>query len=434
VYVRALRLRDFRSWQRLEVELPPGVVVFAGPNGHGKTNLVEALGYLSTLSSHRVPGDGPLIRAGTESAKAAAAVINHQRELIVQVAINAGKANRAAINRTRCQRTRDILGILRTVVFAPEDLALVRGDPSERRRYVDELTASRRPAAAGVRAEYDKVVRQRTALLKRASSELRRGGFHGSVATLEAWNAHLAEYGSRLVASRLATVHQVAPHVAERYQAIAPSSRAAGLRYRSTLEVSLPQGFLDPGREPQPGDVEIIEGAFHAELAKAQRREIERGMSLVGPHRDDIEIELGGTPAKGFASHGESWSLALALRLGAFELMRGDGTDPVLILDDVFAELDATRRAALARCAAGVEQVLITAAVPEDIPAELQATRFDVRAEEGPGGRVSILEGPDEGRLSDISGFSPAPSDAPSEEVRDNGLSTSDNEEGGDGG
>nr|WP_206038292.1 DNA replication/repair protein RecF [Rhodococcus sp. HNM0569] len=393
-----MTLRDFRSWDTLALELTPGCTVFVGPNGHGKTNIVEAVGYLSTLSSHRVSSDAPLIRAGTEQAVASATVVNAGRELTVEVELNDGKANRARINRSPCRRTREILGVLRTVTFSPEDLALVRGEPGERRRFLDELATSLRPATAGIRADYDKVVRQRSALLKSAAGALRRGSRSdegaSALATLDVWDAHLAQHGAHLLAERLSAVHRLAPHVSEAYRSIAPQSRPAYIRYRSTLAGVVPDEFLDPAREPEGGDVDLLIDAFHVELSRMRSREIERGTSLVGPHRDDLELHLGDGPAKGFASHGESWSYALSLRLGSFALMRTDGSDPVLVLDDVFAELDRTRRAALATVAADAEQVLITAAVADDIPAELRATRFAVEARDTDRGRVSTLTGP----------------------------------------
>lgn len=395
MFVRKFSLRDFRSWDAVTVDLEPGCTVFVGRNGHGKTNLLEALGYLSTLSSHRVSSDAPLVRAGAPQAYAGALIANHGRELGIDIEINDGKANRARINQSPARRPREIVGILQTVLFAPEDLSLVRGDPGDRRRFLDELLTARRPRMAGVRADYDKVLRQRSALLKTAGGALRRGARSSdgasALATLDIWDGHLAAHGAQLLASRLRLVHDLAPHLVASYRSLAPESRPASVRYKSSLGTSLPTELLDPTREPEPDDVELLEVSFLNELSEMRQREIERGVCLVGPHRDDLELILGDQPAKGFASHGESWSFALSMRLGAFFLLRDDGSDPVLMLDDVFAELDRKRRAALAGVAAQAEQVLITAAVAEDVPAELSATRFGVEAHDTERGRLSQL-------------------------------------------
>ncbi|QCQ93071.1 DNA replication/repair protein RecF [Rhodococcus sp. SGAir0479] len=401
MFVRKFSLRDFRSWDAVTVDLAPGCTVFVGRNGHGKTNLLEALGYLSTLSSHRVSTDAPLIRAGATQAYAGALVVNHGRELGIDIEINDGKANRARINQSPSRRAREIVGVLQTVLFAPEDLSLVRGDPGDRRRFLDELLTSRRPRMAAVRADYDKVLRQRSALLKTAGGALRRGGRSSdgasALATLDVWDGHLAAHGAQLLQARLRLVHDLAPHLVASYRSLAPESRPASVRYRSSLGSSLPHEMADPTREPESDDLELLEASFLHELSVARQREIERGVCLVGPHRDDLELMLGDQPAKGFASHGESWSFALSMRLGAFFLLRADGSDPVLMLDDVFAELDRKRRTALAGVAAEAEQVLITAAVPEDVPDELSATRFGVAAADTERGRISqitTLDGP----------------------------------------
>lgn len=393
MYIRTLTLRDFRSWEHVDLELPTGRTVFLGANGNGKTNLVEAVGYLSTLGSHRVAGDAPLIRLGQQRSRIGATVVNSGRELRIDVEINQGTANRAQINRSPVRRPREILGVLHTVLFAPEDLALVRGDPSERRRFLDELATARLPRLAGVRADYDRVLRQRSALLKTAGRQIRsRSGNAAELSTLDVWDGHLAVHGAQLLAHRLRLVHELHPYLEQAYRSIAPESRIAAVRYRSN---SLPADFLDPQRCPQPHDVEALEANMLSELASARTKELERGVCLVGPHRDDLDLMLGSAPAKGFASHGESWSFALALRLGAFELLRSAGTDPVLLLDDVFAELDRRRRTALAAVAADAEQVLITAAVPEDVPPELEAEPVRVETEGVADGRTSrIVEAP----------------------------------------
>ena len=375
MYVRHLGLRDFRSWAHVDLELTPGRTVFVGPNGFGKTNLMEALWYCATLGSHRVATDGPLIRAGAERAVISAIAASDGRELAVDIEIVAGRANKARLNRSAVRSPREVLGAVRAVLFAPEDLALVRGDPGERRRYLDELAGVRRPAVAGIRADYDRVVKQRTALLK-SGSKLR--GDRGALETLDVWDGHLAAHGAALMAARLELVNQLAPEVEKAYQLLAPSSRPAAIAYRSSVEVA-------------DTDTAHLQAALLEECARRRDAELDRGMCLVGPHRDDLELRLGDQPAKGFASHGESWSMALALRLAAYELLRAEGSEPVLLLDDVFAELDTARRRALAGVASSAEQVLITAAVDEDIPADWDATRIPVTMSDGENGRSSEL-------------------------------------------
>lgn len=395
MFVRSATLVDFRSWDRLVLDLRPGATVFVGPNGHGKTNILEALGYVATLSSHRVSSDAPLVRSGTSRALIRTSVVNEGRELTVDLEINDGKANRAKINTSPTRRTRDVLGILTTVLFAPEDLSMVRGDPGDRRRYLDDLIVARTPRMAAVRSDYDRVLRQRSALLKTGASALRRGSRSddgaAALATLDVWDTQLAAFGAEIVAHRLRAVRDVAPHVSAAYSSIAPASRPARIEYRTSIAESMPPEMLRLDRAEQSDDIDVIEAAFLQQLSVVRQREIDRGVTLVGPHRDDLELILGADPAKGFASHGESWSFALSLRLGSFELLRSEGSDPVLLLDDVFAELDRARRTALAGVAATAEQVLVTAAVGEDVPPELAARRLDVRAHDRDGGRVSEL-------------------------------------------
>lgn len=377
MYVRHLALHDFRSWSSVEVELTPGRTVFVGSNGFGKTNLVEALWYCATLGSHRVGTDAPLVRAGADRAVVSTIVVNEGRELAVDIEIAAGRANKARLNRSPVRSTREVLGAVRAVLFAPEDLALVRGDPAERRRYLDELATLRRPAVAGIRADYEKVLKQRTALLKSAAGARFRGD-RGVLETLDVWDGHLAAHGAQLIAARLDLVNQLAPEVEKAYQLLAPASRPAAISYRASVDLD------DPGT-----DAEYLEAALLAGLARRRTAELERGVCLVGPHRDDLELRLGDQPAKGFASHGESWSMALSLRLAAYELLRAEGGEPVLLLDDVFAELDTARRQALAGVAASAEQVLVTAAVGEDIPIDWDATRIGITMRDDESGRRS---------------------------------------------
>jgi len=379
MYVRHLGLRNFRLWADVDLELAPGRTVFVGPNGFGKTNLVEALWYCATLGSHRVANDAPLIRVGADCAIISTIVVSEGRELAVDLEIAAGRANKGRLNRSPVRGTREVLGAVRAVLFAPEDLALVRGDPSERRRYLDELATVRRPMIAAVRADYDKTLRQRTALLKSADGGRLRAD-PGLLDTLDIWDGQLAVHGAELMAARLELVNLLAPQVEKAYQLLAPSSRPAGIVYRSGI-----------GSTDQTAGTRELEKELLAALAHRRDAELDRGVCLVGPHRDDLELNLGDQPAKGFASHGESWSMALALRLASYELLRTEGSEPVLILDDVFAELDDSRRRALAAVAAGAEQVLVTAAVAEDIPADWDATRIGITLRDDDAGRASAV-------------------------------------------
>jgi DNA replication and repair protein RecF len=366
VYVRHLQLGSFRNWERVDLALDPGPTVFVGRNGEGKTNLVEAVGYLATMSSHRVSTDAPLVRHGAPQGVVRAALRRGDRELLVEIEVNPGRANRVRVNRAPLPRPRELIGMVKTVLFAPEDLSLVRGDPTERRRFLDELLVSRTPRLAGVRSDYDRVLKQRNALLKTA--RLARGD---ALATLDVWDGHLVDQGSQLLAARLQLVADLAPHVAQAYADVAGAgAAAAGLGYTSTVPLAGDGVPAAPGA-PLP-TVDELAAALREQLAVRRKDEVDRGVTLVGPHRDDLVIHLGPVPAKGFASHGESWSLALALKLATFALFRADGDEPILVLDDVFATLDADRRAALAAVARSAEQTLITAAVLEDVPAELR--------------------------------------------------------------
>jgi DNA replication and repair protein RecF len=379
VYVRHLGLRDFRSWANVELELTPGRMVFVGPNGYGKTNLVEALWYSSTLGSHRVATDAPLVRVGAQRAVVSTIVVNDGRECAIDLEIAAGRGNKARLNRSPVRSPREVLGVLRAVLFAPEDLALVRGDPGDRRRYLDDLAAVRRPRVAAIRADYDKVLRQRTALLKSASGARFRGD-RGALDTLDVWDGHLATHGAELMAARMTLVNELAPEVQKSYQLLAPASRPASISYHASIDV-----------EPDHVDVEALRVALLDKMAARRDAELERGVCLVGPHRDDLELRLGEQLAKGFASHGESWSMALALRLAAYELLRAEGSDPVLLLDDVFAELDTARREALAAAAASAEQVLVTAAVVDDVPRDWLADRVDITLDDDDSGPASAV-------------------------------------------
>jgi len=383
VFVSHLALTDFRSYPQVELALEPGVTALVGPNGQGKTNLVEAIGYLATLSSHRVPTDAALVRAGADRAVVGARVERAGRSTTVEVEITPGRANRARVNGGSPVRARDILGMVRTVQFAPEDLALVKGDPDGRRRFLDELAVQLRPQLAAVLADYDRVLRQRSALLKTAAGAMRasRGA---DLRTLDVWDTKLAAVGARIIVARRRLVAALEPAVTEAYAQVSAGQGEARIAYRASLDAS-----LDEPAGPEATEEHLVEAQLLEAMGRLRSKEIERGVCLVGPHRDDLVLTLGDLPAKGYASHGESWSYALALRLGSATLLRGgagdvwgadwgaDG-DPVLILDDVFAELDTRRRDRLASLVAPAGQVLVTAAVPGDVPDALAGARVDV--------------------------------------------------------
>ena len=464
MHLTRLALIDFRSYAGAELSLEPGVSTLLGPNGQGKTNLVEAAAYVATLGSHRVATDAPLVRSGAERAILRAAVTSGDRDSLVEIEINPGRSNRARLNRAPVTRPRQVLGVLRTVLFAPEDLALVKGDPEQRRRFLDDLLVASAPRYAGVRADYERVLRQRTALLKSLRGHPGRAGRSGARAyaragapreaapggtghngegqnglsqdgagqdgagqdsagqdgrdqdgtgqdgtgqdgtgtgqdraprngrpvlagpaarTLDVWDEHLATAGADLLAARIALTATLRPLVARSYSAVAGAGAVeAGISYRQSLRMAGLSGTAEPA-EPTADAARLADGLREA-LAAARGEELDRGVCLVGPHRDDLELRIGDLPARGYASHGESWSMALALRLSAFDALRDGGEDPVLLLDDVFAELDTGRRERLAGLVAGAEQVLVTAAVPADVPAALHGARFDVG-----GGRVT---------------------------------------------
>ena len=369
MHVRRLELTDFRSYPHVDVAFDPGVSVLVGPNGHGKTNLIESLVYMATGASHRVSTDAPLIRQGAAQAIVRAAIVHDERELVADLTITSGKANRARLNRSPLPRARDLTGVLKAVVFAPEDLALIRGEPEQRRRLLDDLLVTRYPRFAGVRADYDRVVKQRNALLRTAYLARKTGGRGNTdLHTLDVWDSHLAEHGADLLAGRLTLIEDYGPYVVKAYDAVSAGRGRPRISYQSALAETEP---LTPQRE-------LLAARLSAGLAAARSREIERGTTLVGPHRDDVTLMLGDLPARGYASHGESWSYALALRLGAAELLRAEAVAPVLVLDDVFAELDAGRRELLAELVVGAPQVLVTCAVAEDIPSALTGARYDI--------------------------------------------------------
>jgi len=394
VHLTRLALTDFRSYTDVDVSLAAGVTIFSGPNGEGKTNLVEAVGYAATLASHRAAQDAPLIRRGADQAIIRAAVSTGANDALVEIELNAGRANRVRLNRTPLGRPREVLGVLRTVLFAPEDLALVKGDPGERRRFLDDLLVAMAPRYAAVRADYDRVLKQRTALLKSAGP---KGGPKGNrqsreavTATLDVWDAHLARTGAELLVAREHLVTALRPHVESAYQAVAGGDRGpAAIEYKRSFESQAPQqaspaagtAASTAAAGPSHGErVRAAELALREALLEVRASELDRGVCLAGPHRDELDLMIRDLPARGYASHGESWSMALALRLASFDLLRAGREDPVLILDDVFAELDTGRRDRLAALVAAAEQVLVTAAVPEDIPSLLTGAHYRVSA------------------------------------------------------
>ncbi|MCX8527236.1 MAG: DNA replication/repair protein RecF [Candidatus Nanopelagicales bacterium] len=366
MWVQALRLTDFRSYPTAEVLLQQGVTTFVGRNGQGKTNLVEALGYAATFSSHRVATDAPLVRAGAERAVISVEAVLPDRACLVEIEINPGRANRARLNRSPASRPRDVLGIVQTVLFAPEDLALVKGDPSERRRFLDDLLVQRSPRMLGVKADYDRILKQRNALLKSAAAA-RRTPPPEMLSTLDVWDEQAATVGGELVAARIALLHELSPHVTRAYEQISGSPSGAAVAYASGTNLEATSPDRDAWRT-------WLLDAMH----ERRREELSRGITLVGPQRDDVSMHVNGHPAKGFASHGESWSFSLAMRLASLAVLRSDGGEPILILDDVFAELDTARRNHLVQEVLHSPQVLITAAVPEDVPPALGGHQISV--------------------------------------------------------
>ena len=424
MFVSHLSLTDFRSFAHIELPLAAGVTALVGPNGQGKTNLVEAIGYVATLTSHRVPTDAALVRSGASRAIIRTRIVRElgrggtvvrtpgalasARTSLVELEITPGKANRARINGGSPGRARDMVGLLRTVTFAPEDLALVKGDPDGRRRFLDELAVLVTPRLLGVLADYDRVLRQRSALLKSAGAAARVTRGSADLRTLDVWDAKLAQAGAQVIVARRRIEAALAPHVASAYEQVSAGQGDALIEYRSSLDAELERaeeqgrgpGFLGPTSSGTPREpsrsTPLVEAQLLEAMGHLRPKEIERGVCLVGPHRDDLVLTLGGLPAKGYASHGESWSFALALRVASYTLLTrgpedggeneddlwvadgGEDGEPVLILDDVFAELDVRRRDRLADLVAPARQVLITAAVPGDVPEQLAGSRVDV--------------------------------------------------------
>ena len=384
MFVKHLSLSNFRNYSVAEVELAQGVNLLVGPNGQGKTNLVEAIGYLSTLRSHRVAGYLPLIRNAEPEVDGAIirAMVSHDsRDALIELELNRDAQNRARINKSAVNRVRDVLGYVNTVIFAPEDLDIVKKDPSNRRDFIDSLLVQVTPRFAGVFSDYERVLKQRNTLLRTARQTGAKGN---SLSTLDAWDESLIKFGSEIVAARVALIERLRPLVLDAYQSIAVANNEPKILVKSSLLGSLiPDGDeADDLEYIETASVREVEELYRAKLARVRAKELDRGITLVGPHRDDLVLLLSNLPAKGYASHGESWSYALALRLASIKLLKAEtrSGDPILILDDVFAELDSGRRSRLAELVRDNEQVLITAAVAEDVPVELQAKVFNVKA------------------------------------------------------
>ena len=366
MHVISLTAVDFRSYAFVEINLEPGVTTFIGSNGQGKTNLVEAISYCSTLSSHRVSQDLPLVKSDQPRAIVRTGVKYLDRTNWLEVEIWPSKTNKAKLNGSECKKTKEILGILQTITFSPEDLILVKGDPGDKRHFLDELLVQKSSSYAGVKSDYDRVLKQRNALLKSAGPA-RRNNLESVLATLDVWNDQLVNFGSQIIFARNQIINELLPYVSKSYAELAPTSKALNIKYLPNVATeNMTQKDL------------VI--AMKEKLQERQQDELDRGLTLVGPHRDDMEVMIGELPAKGYASHGESWSVALALKLASFDLLKATSPagDPVLILDDVFAELDATRRNQLILRVKNVEQVLITAAVMEDVPKELVGNKLFV--------------------------------------------------------
>jgi DNA replication and repair protein RecF len=375
VHLRRLQLTDVRSYDRADVEFADGVTVLIGPNGQGKTNLLEAVQRVATGGSHRVATDAPLVRAGTELGVIRAELETDEgRRRTVELELGSGRRTRTRVDGQDVRRASDSLGVLRAVLFAPEDVVIVRGDPSERRRFLDDLLAQRRPAFAAARAEYERALRQRNQLLKQART-LSASAKLAATSTLDVWTEQLIQHGTQLVAARIAAVRTLAGPVDAFYRDLADRPERIGLTYRSSAG-GFPED--DATRVPDPAP---IAAAMRTRLDEVADDELARGLSLVGPHRDDLELTIGPLPARSHASQGEAWSLALALKLATYEVLAEVGDRPLVLLDDVFAELDTTRRQRLATACDRFDQVLVTAAVEEDVP--LAGARIDVRIAEG---------------------------------------------------
>ena len=380
--LKHLTLSNFRNHKKTDVMLGGGVNLFAGDNGQGKTNLVESVHYLATLNSHRTSGYVPLIKWDEETAIVRALVEHAGRQVQIDVELNRNNKNRVGVNKKPSSRMRDILGFVQTVTFAPEDLDIVKKDPSNRRKFIDDLLVQLTPRFAGVFADYERVLKQRNTLLKSARNNRVAGT---ALSTLDAWDQQLVDLGSQIISARAALIAKLNPLVLEAYKEIAAARNEPQILMKTSLtSTKLDEDFYDEENSEidflQDFSQEVVLENFRARLQTLRTKEIERGLTLVGPQRDDLVLLLNGMPAKTYASHGEGWSYALALKLASRQLLKQDSSfgDPILILDDVFAELDSKRRQRLAELVIDNEQVLITAAVAEDVPSILKARMFHV--------------------------------------------------------
>jgi DNA replication and repair protein RecF len=356
VLITNLNLNNYRSYTTLDLSLDPGVSIFVGKNGEGKTNIAEAVLYLTFLSSHRASGNTPLIKLGNQSAYIRAKVKYPEREILVELEINGDKANRAKVNQNQVRSQKEIFGIVQTIYFSPEDLDIVRGDPSERRRFIDQLLTLRSPRIAGVISDYERAVKQRNSLLKtRASAD-----------ALNPWDKQVAELGGELITLRMLALDELKPIFNQVYKDIS-DTKPAEIVYKSSIE--------NPTLNQSDNSEKIME-----RLVNNRGAELDRGLTLTGPHRDDLLLILGDHLVKGYASHGESWSIALSLKLATYNLLKSDGLSPILILDDVFSELDEERRERLAEIAKGADQTIITVAVENDLPKSITGIKYLVRA------------------------------------------------------
>ncbi len=383
MYVKRVRLTNFRNYKTADLELYPGVNLLHGSNGQGKTNLVEAINFFGSLSSHRVAGLTPLIKQGEETAIISLELAHDERELLLEFELNSDSSNRARLNKSPVAKPKDILGYLNSVIFAPEDLDIVKRDPTNRRAFIDQLIIQFTPRMLGVYSDYERVLKQRNTLLKSARATGTKGS---ALSTLSAWDESLVSLGSEIIAARVSIAQKLEPGLITNYQAIAKSNNEPKMFIKSSIigTAAIDSEESDSAEYLAITNREQIAELFRETLERTRPKELERGITLVGPHRDDLVLILGPLPAKGYASHGESWSYALALRLASLEILKAESRlgDPILILDDVFAELDADRRVKLAELVLGNEQVIITAAVIEDVPEALSAKRFSVVAGE----------------------------------------------------
>ena len=379
MFAKRVKLTNFRNYESADIEFSSGVNLIYGPNGQGKTNLVEALNFFAALDSHRVAGHTPLIKQGKSTAIISLELSHENRDLLLEYEINADSSNRARFNKSEVAKPKDILGYLNSVIFAPEDLDIVKRDPSNRRAFLDQLIVQFNPRMHGVYADYDRVLKQRNTLLKSARATGTKGD---SLSTLDVWDQALVKNGTEIISARVGITEKLSPPLVTNYQNIAKSNNEPSMFIRSSVVESskLDQDDLETQDALDTTNKEEISSLFQKKLSLVRQKELERGITLVGPHRDDLQLNLGSLPAKGYASHGESWSYALSLKLASLEILKSESKlgDPILILDDVFAELDKDRREKLSDLVQQNEQVLITAAVIEDVPGNLLANKFEV--------------------------------------------------------